>query len=147
MQSVGGGVTVAKKGDFVLLSFAHCETCRECKLGHPAYCKSMSALNGYGGQGVFEDEAGRDVQGGFFGQSSFAELTIVLASCVVNVTGVVGSEEELGLFAPLGCGFQTGAGAIVNECSAKEQDMVLVTGLGGVGMAAIMVCMFAADPE
>ena len=44
-----------------------------------------------------------------FGQSSFAHLAVVSGPCMVKVA----AETPLELFAPLGCGLQTEAGAIV----------------------------------
>lgn len=58
---------------------------------------------------------------------------------VVNVSGLIKSEEELKLFAPLGCGFQTGAGTVTDLAGTTEKDTVTVLGVGGVGLAAIMV--------
>ncbi|KAL1613974.1 hypothetical protein SLS54_010121 [Diplodia seriata] len=79
-----------------------------------------------------------DLQGSFFGQSSFASRTVVKSTSVVNVRGLVKDDEELKLFAPLGCGIQTGSGTIVNVAQAGPQDTVAVLGLGGVGLSAIM---------
>lgn len=58
---------------------------------------------------------------------------------VVNVSGIIKSKEELKLFAPLGCGFQTGAGTVTDLAGTTEKDTVAIFGLGGVGLAAIMV--------
>ncbi|KAL2820251.1 hypothetical protein BDW59DRAFT_164735 [Aspergillus cavernicola] len=57
----------------------------------------------------------------FFGQSSFAEYSTVAESSVVNVSQMLQSDDELSLFAPLGCGFQTGMGAVVNVAKAGSQ--------------------------
>jgi Zn-dependent alcohol dehydrogenase len=80
-----------------------------------------------------------DVAGQFFGQSSFANLSAVKEASIVNVKGLIKDEEELKLFAPMGCGFQTGAGTVINLAKATSEDSVVVLGLGGVGLAAIMV--------
>jgi Zn-dependent alcohol dehydrogenase len=72
-----------------------------------------------------------DVSGHFFGQSSFANFSIVKQISLVNVKGLVKDKRELQLFAPLGCGIQTGAGTVLN-------DVICIMGLGGVGLAAIM---------
>jgi Zn-dependent alcohol dehydrogenase len=58
---------------------------------------------------------------------------------VINFSGIIKNEEELKLFAPFGCGFQTGSGTITNLAGAGPEDTVTVMGLGGVGLAAIMV--------
>ncbi|KAG6357342.1 hypothetical protein INS49_013218 [Diaporthe citri] len=42
------------------------------------------------------------------------------------------------MFAPLGCGIQTGAGTITELTNAKPSDKIAVIGLGAVGQAAIM---------
>lgn len=57
----------------------------------------------------------------------------------MNVSGLTTSEDELRLFAPLGCGFQTGMGTVDQLAAAGEKDTVVVIGLGGVGLTAIMV--------
>ena len=132
---------MAKKlevGDPVLLSFDHCTACTQCRTGHPAYCATFSALNIGGEKATFQVE-GADVAGQFFGQSSFANLSAVKEASVVNVKGLIRDEEELKLFAPMGCGFQTGAGTVVNLAKATRDDRVVVMGLGGVGLAAVMV--------
>ena len=51
---------------------------------------------------------------------------------------LIRSEDELKLFAPLGCGMQTGAGALLNIAKAGPDDRVMVLGLGGVGLGAGM---------
>ncbi|KAK2810890.1 hypothetical protein FQN50_002481 [Emmonsiellopsis sp. PD_5] len=146
--ATGSSVTVAQPGDPVLLSFAHCGTCRLCETGHPAHCVRFSELN-FGGARTFStstdastdtatDASTTDIIGSFFGQSSFASVSVVGETSVVNVKGLVKSEEELRLFAPLGCGVQTGCASVTNVARAREGDTVVVMGLGGVGLSAIM---------
>lgn len=50
------------------------------------------------------------------------------------------SRDDLKLLAPLGCGLQTGSGTVVNVTRAGREDAVAVVGMGGVGLAAVMVC-------
>ncbi|KAJ4253836.1 hypothetical protein NW762_010231 [Fusarium torreyae] len=54
------------------------------------------------------------------------------------MNGIVKDREELKLFSPLGCGFQTGAATVSILAQAKPSDSVAIIGLGGVGLAAIM---------
>lgn len=139
MLAVGTNITVAKAGDPVILSFASCRTCRSCKTGHPAYCRDIVGENFKSVDGIFS-VGETSVGGSFFGQSSFSNLTIVKESCVVNVSGLlVRDESELGLFAPLACGFQTGCGTVIRLANASDEDSICVLGLGNVGLAAIMV--------
>ena len=141
MGVVGEGVTSVSKGDPVLLSFASCRACRLCKGGHNSHCVDFDALNFVGNKtfsGSDEKSADPDILGSFFGQSSFASLSVVNESSVVNVKGLVKSDDELRLFAPLGCGIQTGSGTILNATKATAEDSVAVVGAGGVGLSAIM---------
>ena len=77
---------------------------------------------------------GEPLYGNYFGQSSFSSLAIVNSRCLVKVS----NEACLELFAPLGCGLQTGAGAILNTLNMRPNASVAVFGTGSVGMAAIM---------
>src|SRR5690606_26001124 len=101
-------------GDHVLLTFTSCGTCRHCRSGHPAYCVEFLPRNVLAG-GRADGSAtlhrdGEAVHGHFFAQSSFA--TRVLA----DERGVcpLSPDADLSLLAPLGCGVQTGAGAVLN---------------------------------
>jgi Zn-dependent alcohol dehydrogenase len=70
----------------------------------------------------------------FFGQSSFARLAVVKKSTLLKVK----DDTDLALFAPLGCGFQTGAGAVLNVLNIQAGSTIAVFGVGSVGMSAIM---------
>ncbi|KAH7239918.1 chaperonin 10-like protein [Fusarium redolens] len=140
---VGPGVTKARAGDFVLLSFHNCKDCHDCKEDHPSFCSKFTEVN-YGGEDATYTAEGSDLRGNFFGQSSFAELAVVKETSVVNVTNIIETEEELKLFAPLGCGFQTGAATVENVAKANEKDRIAVIGLGGVGLVSIMAAKMQA---
>lgn len=79
-----------------------------------------------------------DIDGTFFGQSSFANWSIVKQCSVVNVNGIIKDKKDLQMFAPLGCGIQTGSGTVVNAAKAGPNDIICIIGLGGVGLSAIM---------
>lgn len=51
---------------------------------------------------------------------------------------LVKDKKDLQLFAPLGCGIQTGSGTVINAAQATEKDVILIMGLGGVGLSAVM---------
>jgi len=70
----------------------------------------------------------------FFGQSSFANHAIVMARSCVKVA----KELPLEILAPLGCGFMTGSGAMLNVVQSSTRDSVVIVGAGGVGLAALM---------
>lgn len=137
VQKVGSAVTDVHPGDKVLLSFASCGECRECSAGHPGYCARFGELNTggaradgsttlYGAQGP--------VVGSFFGQSSFAHHALTARRNAV----VVDAALDLTLTASFGCGVLTGAGAVINVLRPGASDRLVVFGLGGVGMAAVM---------
>lgn len=76
---------------------------------------------------VYEREDGTKTAGLFFGQSSFSKLAVVKGTSALNVEGLVKDEEELKLFAPMGCGFQTGAGAVTELADVGEYDSIAVS--------------------
>ncbi|CEJ89833.1 Putative Alcohol dehydrogenase [[Torrubiella] hemipterigena] len=80
---------------------------------------------------------------GFFGQSSFARLTAVHKSSIVKVA----PDTNLELLAPLGCGLQTGAGAVLNTLNVQPGKTVAVFGAGSVGMSAIMAAKIRGAKE
>jgi aryl-alcohol dehydrogenase len=71
----------------------------------------------------------------FFGQSSFATLAVTRARNVVKVGDTALPLELLG---PLGCGFQTGAGAVMRSMACPAGSSLIVFGGGPVGLAAVM---------
>jgi len=138
VKEIGSKVTVAKVGDPVVLSFASCKSCRLCSTGHPAYCDQFFQSNFPIHSGTYKASDGSSVGGGFFGQSSFSKTAVAKEVSVVNLSGLVNTVEELTLFAPLGCGLQTGASSVLKRAAVTADDSVAVVGLGGVGMAALM---------
>lgn len=126
-------------GDAVLLSFNVCQTCKQCTTGHPAYCHTHPFVNHNAVR--LEDRStpaslndGTPVRSQYFGQSSFSRYSVVKEFCVVKCT----VPEKMGYFAAMGCGFQTGAGTVLNVLKPKPEDSIAIFGAGGVGLAAIM---------
>jgi aryl-alcohol dehydrogenase len=138
VEAVGSAVTRVSPGDHVLLSFTSCGRCGDCRDGHPAYCASWlteNLLTGRrtdGSAPVHRD--GADLGSHFFGQSSFARHAVVDERSVVRVDPAA----PLELLAPLGCGVQTGAGAVWNVLAPRPGAVLLVTGAGAVGLSAVM---------
>ncbi|KAL2683150.1 hypothetical protein Neosp_007617 [[Neocosmospora] mangrovei] len=137
---IGSKVTAAKVGDRVLLSFRSCKSCTFCNKGQPSYCSTFTPLNmGLGShpRTFATDKDGLPVKGFFFGQSSFCEIATVSETSVGNVSDDVQTDDDLKLLSPLGCGLQTGAGAIMKLQDLNEDDSVAIFGLGAVGLAAV----------
>ncbi|KAI5476694.1 zinc-binding alcohol dehydrogenase [Pseudohyphozyma bogoriensis] len=138
--SVGKAVTRVAAGDSVLLSFAYCQSCHYCKAGHPSGCDEWIGRNfgrvrnaAVGAKACATDGEGKDVLGSFFGQSAFARHALVSESSVVKVP----SSSDLVMLSPLGCGLQTGAGAVFNILKPSTSSSIVVFGLGAVGSAAV----------
>jgi aryl-alcohol dehydrogenase len=135
--SVGTAVSKVKPGDRVAISFASCGECLACTPGDPAYCHNFMALNYAGtrldGSSVITNAAGT-VGSSFFGQSSFATHAITGERNLVKVP----DDFPLALAGPLGCGIQTGAGAIMRSFKAPAGSSVLILGSGSVGLSAVL---------
>lgn len=141
VEAVGASVKDIKPQDPVLLSYMSCGDCYACVDRHPAYCTTAFELNFKAERDVYATPGEQEfaIGGTFFGQSSFASKAVVKQRSVVNLRGVVDNVNELRVLAPLGCGVQTGSGAIVNVAGVKPGQDVAVLGVGGVGMSAIIV--------
>jgi len=140
VEKTGSSVSQLSVGDPVLLSFTSCGTCYACEDNHPAHCADMFRLNFVADREVYQSEGSDrcDIGGSFFGQSSFASRAVVKARCLVNLLGVVESDEELKYLGPLGCGVQTGSAAMLNIGGVKAGQDVAIIGVGSVGLSAIM---------
>lgn len=143
VQAVGSSITSVAVGDPVLLSYTYCGKCDLCEHDCATYCQNFAPENIGCVDKVWRDREGKEVGGKFFGQSSYASLSMVDEKSIVNVKGLIKDDEELKLFSPLGCGLMTGSGAVVNSCSAKPNDVVVVVGLGAVGLGAIMAAVLS----
>jgi aryl-alcohol dehydrogenase len=76
---------------------------------------------------------GSPVFGSFLGQSSLSQHAIAYADNVI----VVDKSLDLTRLAPYGCGFQTGAGTVLNVLRPGPEDSLVVYGVGAVGLAAL----------
>lgn len=142
VEAVGPGVETVRPGDRVLLSFTSCGECANCRDGHPAYCETWLPANLLGGRRADGTatlaRGGRPIGGHFFGQSSFARLALADARSVIKVA----DDAPLELLAPLGCGVQTGAGAVWNVLKPRTGATLLISGAGAVGLSAVMATRF-----
>lgn len=139
VRQVGAGVDLSV-GQPVVLSFRHCGNCRSCHTGASSYCDTMMPLN-FGlcredGTTAFSLD-GAPVGSHFFGQSSFATHTIADARSVVPVS----DDDPLDLIGPLGCGVQTGAGAVLNNLRPWVGSSFAVLGSGSVGLSALLAAV------
>jgi aryl-alcohol dehydrogenase len=138
VEAVGSAVTTVAPGDKVLLTFTSCGTCPNCLAGHPAYCEEFLPRNLLGGTrpdgSTTIRGADGDLNSHFFAQSSFATYALAEERSVT----VVSPDADLTVLAPLGCGVQTGAGAIFNVLRPTPGSSIAVLGAGAVGLSAVM---------
>ena len=141
VEAVGEGVTQVVVGDKVVAGWPWCGECKNCLDGQPRYClrtgEALVSGRRFAGElrgTTAYTHGGSELNGHFFGQSSFATYSITRANTLVKVT----SDVPLELLGPLACGLSTGAGAVFNEARPRLGDSILVAGVGAVGLAAIM---------
>jgi alcohol dehydrogenase len=77
------------------------------------------------------------------GVSAFADHVVVAANSAVKVDPSLPAE----IAALFGCAVLTGVGAAVNSAEVVEGDRVVVFGLGGVGLAALLGAKMAGAAE
>ena len=111
----------------MVLTFNSCGHCPTCDAGESAYCHSFGLLNNSGRRpdgtsGIMI--GGEPASAHFFGQSSFATHALANARNVVRIT----KDVPLELMGPLGCGVQTGAGAVLKSLACPEGSTLLVVG-------------------
>jgi aryl-alcohol dehydrogenase len=140
VERVGPDVKDLRPGDHVVLSFQACGHCAQCLSGRPAYCDQALAANFSGARldgtrGLHRaGSVGGEIHGHFFGQSSFATHALATRRNSVKVP----DDAPLELLGPLGCGLQTGAGAVLNSFDVPAGASVAVFGTGAVGFGAVM---------
>jgi aryl-alcohol dehydrogenase len=140
VRAIGSAIRRVAVGDAVLLTFTSCGRCAACRDGHPAYCDEHLPWNLLGGRRAdgtsTVSQDGVDISAHFFGQSSFARQAIVDERSLIPLPDA--TDDELVRFAPLGCGIQTGAGAVLNVLRPSPDSTLAVSGAGAVGLAAVM---------
>lgn len=143
VEAVGPDVTEFVPGDKVGMSFGYCGACHNCMTAHQHACENFNAIN-FGGVQADGTTRLSDADGNplatFFGQSSFATYAVVNEASAVKVEH---DDIDLALIGPMGCGIQTGAGAVLNRLRPEFGSSIAVFGCGTVGMSAIMAAKIA----
>ncbi|HEY0686714.1 MAG TPA: alcohol dehydrogenase catalytic domain-containing protein [Steroidobacter sp.] len=143
VEQVGSGVAQLRPGDAVVLSYAYCGDCEYCHDDRMAYCSRSARLNFSGqradGSALVRDGQGQPLSSRFIGQSAFSTHALVMESNAIRVP----TDVPLELMGPLGCGMQTGAGAVVNVLRPRRGESIAIFGAGSVGLAAVMAARIA----
>jgi alcohol dehydrogenase len=134
----GAGVRDLAPGDHVIMVFMpSCGHCLPCAEGRPALCEPGAAANGRGsllsGAMLLEREDHTPIHH-HLGVSAFADHAVVSRHSLVKVDKAV----PLEIAALFGCAVLTGMGAVVNTAGVSAGQSVVVIGLGGVGLAAVL---------
>ena len=137
VEKVGSAVTSVAPGDHVVMSFGSCGHCPNCRTAHPAFCMNFAPENAIGTRPdgtptLFSGD--QPVFGNFFSQSSFANYALTNEKALVKVD----KDVPIELLGPLGCGFQTGAGSVINALKATPGSSIAVFGAGAVGLSAVL---------
>jgi len=137
VESVGARVTKVKTGDHVVLSWDCCKACTSCKAGKDPYCLNFFLHNFHGARpdgSTTLRKGDQVIHGSFFCQSSFADFALANERNVVKVR----DDIPLEILGPMGCGVQTGAGAVMNALHPVPGTSIAIFGVGTVGMSAVL---------
>jgi Zn-dependent alcohol dehydrogenase len=136
--ALGDGVDRFAVGDRVVFSFVpSCGHCQFCAGGRPSLCELAAKANAAGallsGERRFKDKDGHALNH-HLGVSAFSELTVVSDNSAVKVDRDLAPE----IAALFGCAVLTGVGAVINTARVSAGQSVIIFGMGGVGLAALL---------
>lgn len=135
--ALGEGVQKLVVGDHVVFAFLpSCGSCSFCQTGKAALCEPGAKANE---NGTLTGGHRRIHNNGNYyhhhlGVSGFAEYAVASTDSLVKIEKDIPFE----ISALFGCAVMTGVGTITNTAQLKLGESVLVVGLGGVGLAAIL---------
>jgi len=137
VQELGSGIEDLEVGDHVVMVFvASCGHCPVCHGGRPNLCEASWGARSKGTlpSGARRLRTKERQINHNSGLSVFAEYAVVSRQSVVRVAKDIPLHDA----AVFGCAVITGVGAVVNTARVQLGADVAVTGLGGVGLSAIL---------
>lgn len=140
VEQAGSAVADMPIGQRIVMTFLpRCGDCPACATNGLTPCEPGSAANGAGTLMAGERRLSRDGQPihHHLGVSGFATHAVVDRRSVVPVPADVPPVVA----SLLGCAVLTGGGAVINAGQPKPGQTVVVVGLGGVGMAAVITAL------
>lgn len=154
VEAVGPNTTDWEVGDKVVFSFiASCGKCRWCNEGMTNLCQ-LGAFLMKGSRFTDPDSFRVSLPDGtpvgqMCGLGTFAEHTLVDVNSAVKLP----ADAPLDKVWLLGCGVGTGWGSAVYAAETRPGDVVIITGVGGVGVHAVQgakhagaMAVIAVDP-
>ena len=138
ITELGENVKNFEIGDHVVFAFLpSCGHCEYCVSGRAALCNPGAAANNAGvllnGDRKITNSEG-EVYYHHLGVSGFAEYAVASIHSLVKIDKAYPFE----IAALFGCAVMTGVGAVVHTANVTLGESVLVVGLGGVGLSAIL---------
>jgi len=135
---IGSDVKNFEIGDHVVFAFLpSCGHCEYCMSGKAALCNPGAAANNAGtllnGDRKITNKDGETYYH-HLGVSGFAEYSIASIHSLVKID----QSYPFEIAALFGCAVMTGVGAVVHTANVHLGESVLVVGLGGVGLSAIL---------
>jgi alcohol dehydrogenase len=143
--AAGSGRGRLAVGDRVVMTFLpRCGHCAGCATDGRLPCEVGTAANNAGTLVGGNRRLRRDgvPVNHHLGVSAFATHAVVSRTSVVRVDPDVPADVA----AVLGCAVLTGGGAVLNAGAPARGETVMVVGLGGVGMAALLTAIAAGHP-
>lgn len=140
VEKVGANVTDLEVGEQVTTVFLpRCGECANCKTDGKLPCTPGTVANNAGYLVGEHYRLHRDGANVFHhvGVSGFATHAVLNRQSVV----AIGHDVPAEIAAVLGCAVLTGGGAVINAGKPQEGQTVMVVGLGGVGMAALITAV------
>lgn len=125
-------------GDHVVFAFLpSCGHCEYCMSGRAALCEPGAVANNNGTL-LNGDRKIHNAQGETYyhhlGVSGFADYTVASIYSLVKID----KDYPFEIAALFGCAVMTGVGAVVHTANVHAGESVMVVGLGGVGLSAIL---------
>jgi alcohol dehydrogenase len=140
VEEIGPGVTDVQQGQRLVMTFLpRCGQCTACATNGLTPCEPGSAANAAGTLMTGERRLSRNGQPvhHHLGVSGFATHAVVDRRSVVPVP----ADVPPAVASLLGCAVLTGGGAVLNAGRPQPGQTVIVVGLGGVGMAAVLTAL------
>lgn len=136
VMATGPEVNTVQVGDHVILTLPSCGYCAYCERARAALCPNGLAANTKGQllSGARHLHDAHRLLNHHLGISAFADYAVVAEQSVIPIERSI----PFDVAAVFGCSIVTGVGAIFNKGQVQPGQSVLIVGVGGIGLAALM---------